>query len=100
MLTRRHQAAEACLKRCEIAAHWSDQELTLERLDYGEGLTGAAVQTAGQTFFTSKAPGHGFGIGLFLANANIERFGGSVRLTNRERGACTQVTLPLIRQSI
>ena len=55
-------------------------------LDYGEGLTAEAVQRAGQAFFTTKAPGQGFGIGLFLANANIERFGGRVRLTNREGG--------------
>lgn len=95
-----NNAADASLKQVEIEAHWTHQELHLEILDYGEGLTGEAVQRAGQAFFTSKAPGHGFGIGLFLANANIERFGGNVRLTNRERGACTQVILPLIRQSI
>jgi two-component system sensor histidine kinase RegB len=95
-----NNAADASLKQVEIEANWTDQELHLEILDYGEGLTGEAIQRAGQAFFTSKAPGHGFGIGLFLANANIERFGGSVRLTNRELGACTQVTLPLIRQSI
>jgi two-component system sensor histidine kinase RegB len=95
-----NNAADASLKHIEIEANWDQQELHLEILDYGAGLTGEAAQRAGQAFFTSKAPGKGFGIGLFLANANIERFGGSVRLTNREGGACTQVTLPLIRQSI
>jgi two-component system sensor histidine kinase RegB len=95
-----NNAADASLKKIEIEAHWDYQQLDLEILDYGAGLTGEAAQRAGQAFFTSKAPGKGFGIGLFLANANIERFGGSVRLTNREGGACTQVTLPLIRQSI
>lgn len=95
-----NNAADASLKHVEIKANWDYRELHLEILDYGTGLTGEAAQRAGQAFFTSKAPGKGFGIGLFLANANIERFGGSVRLTNREGGACTQVTLPLIRQSI
>jgi len=95
-----NNAADASLKHIEIDANWNNQELHLEILDYGEGLKGEAAQRAGQAFFTTKAPGQGFGIGLFLANANIERFGGSVRLTNRERGACTQVILPLIRQSI
>lgn len=94
-----NNAADASLKHIEIEANWNDRELHLEILDYGEGLTGEAAQRAGEAFFTSKAPGHGFGIGLFLANANIERFGGSVRLTNREGGACTKVILPLIRQS-
>lgn len=95
-----NNAADASLKHIEIEVTWNYEELHLKILDYGEGLTGEAVQRAGQPFFTSKAPGQGFGIGLFLANANIERFGGTVRLTNREGGACTQVILPLIRQSI
>ncbi|WP_025041497.1 ATP-binding protein [Nitrosospira briensis] len=95
-----NNAADASLKHIEIEVSWNYQELHLQILDYGDGLTGEAVQRAGQPFFTSKASGQGFGIGLFLANANIERFGGRVRLTNRVGGACTQVTLPLIRQSI
>ena len=94
-----NNAADASLKHIEIEVNWNHQELHLEILDYGEGLKGEAVQRAGQAFFTTKAPGQGFGIGLFLANANIERFGGRVRLTNREGGACTQVILPLIRQT-
>ncbi|HMU63525.1 MAG TPA: ATP-binding protein, partial [Nitrosomonas sp.] len=58
------------------------------------------MQHAGEAFFTSKAPGQGFGIGLFLANANIERFGGSVHLFNHpEGGACIHLTLPLLPQS-
>lgn len=95
-----NNAADASLKHIEIEVSWNYQELHLQILDDGDGLSGEAVQRAGQPFFTTKARGHGFGIGLFLANANIERFGGRVRLTNREGGACTQVILPLIRQTI
>lgn len=92
-----NNAADASLDRIEIESSWSQHELLLEILDYGKGLSEEAVQRAGQAFFTSK-PGQGLGIGLFLANANIERFGGSVRLTNREEGgASTQVRLPLIK---
>lgn len=91
-----NNAADASLENIEIKSDWDNQELRLEILDFGKGLSEETLQRAGQTFFTSK-PGHGFGIGLFLANANIERFGGSIRLTNRKRGgACTQVRLPLI----
>ncbi|HJT50325.1 MAG TPA: ATP-binding protein [Nitrosospira sp.] len=95
-----NNAADASLKHIEIEVTWDDRELHLQILDDGDGLTGEAVQRAGQAFFTTKGSGKGFGIGLFLANANIERFGGRVRLTNREGGACTQVILPLIRQTI
>ena len=91
-----NNAADASLENIEIKSDWDNKELRLEILDLGKGLSEETVQRAGQVFFTSK-PGHGFGIGLFLANATVERFGGSVRLTNRENGgACTQVRLPLI----
>lgn len=92
-----NNAADASSKRIDIKSHWDAQTLHLEIIDDGNGLSAEALQRAGEAFFSSKAPGQGFGIGLFLANANIERFGGSVRLFNLENGgACTQVVLPLI----
>ncbi len=92
-----NNAADASSKCIEIKSHWDDKILNLEIIDDGEGLSAEAMQRAGEAFFSSKKPGQGFGIGLFLANANIERFGGSVRLFNLEQGgACTQVVLPLI----
>jgi two-component system sensor histidine kinase RegB len=95
-----NNAADASLDRIEIESSWNHHELLLEILDYGKGLSEETVQRAGQAFFTSK-PSQGLGIGLFLANANIERFGGSVRLTNREGGgASTQVRLPLIKTTL
>ena len=91
-----NNAADASMERIEIKSTWTSQELLLEIIDYGKGLSEEAVQRAGQAFFTGK-PGYGLGIGLFLANANIERFGGQVTLTNREgRGARTLVRLLLI----
>ena len=100
---RLNNAADASLQHIEVEVKWDHSALHLQILDHGEGLSGEAVQRAGQAFFTPKPRGQGFGIGLFLANANIERFGGTVRLTNREGqdgGACTQVILPLIRPRI
>ncbi len=93
-----NNAADASSKCIEIKSNWDNLMLHLEIIDDGEGLSAEAMQRAGEAFFSSKTPGQGFGIGLFLANANIERFGGSVRLFNLEHGgACTQVVLPLIR---
>ncbi|SFP62390.1 two-component system, sensor histidine kinase RegB [Nitrosomonas cryotolerans] len=94
-----NNAADASSKCVDIKSNWDHQTLHLEIIDDGEGLSVEAKQHAGEAFFTSKAPGQGFGIGLFLANANIERFGGSVHLFDHENGgACIQVTLPLIGQ--
>jgi two-component system sensor histidine kinase RegB len=93
-----NNAADASSKCVDIKSSWTAQILHFEIVDDGEGLSAEAMERAGEAFFSSKKPGQqGFGIGLLLANANIERFGGSVRLFNLEQGgACTQVVLPLI----
>ncbi|MDH5552260.1 MAG: ATP-binding protein [Nitrosomonas sp.] len=96
-----NNAADASSKRVDIKSNWDNKILHLEIIDDGEGLSAETAQHAGEAFFTSKTPGQGFGIGLFLANANIERFGGSVHLFNHpDGGACTHVTLPLIEQKL
>lgn len=95
-----NNAADASVNEVKIRSQWDQNSLDLEIHDDGEGLTQEVMQHAGEAFFTSKAPGQGFGIGLFLANANIERFGGTVRLFNHpDGGACIHLTLPLIPQS-
>jgi two-component system sensor histidine kinase RegB len=83
----------------EIQLRWNDLNLVLEIHDHGPGLTPEAAARAGSAFFTTKQEGRG--LGLFLANATMERLGGSVRLTNREGGgATTEVIIPLQRLSV
>ena len=46
--------------------------------------------------FRSTTKTEGRGLGLFLANATVERMGGSVRLFNRDTGgATTELILPI-----
>jgi two-component system sensor histidine kinase RegB len=91
-----NNAADASPQQVEVAAHWSEQALELEVCDRGEGLRPDVARHTGRPFFTTKAPGQGMGLGLFLAHATLDRFGGSVRLYNREGGGvCTRLTLPL-----
>ncbi len=93
-----NNAADASVDQVNVNSDWDHDLLHLEILDDGEGLNSEVMERAGEAFFTNKGPGKGFGIGLFLANTNIERFGGSVRLFNRpEGGACTHVTLPIMQ---
>ena len=80
----------------EIRAHWNTDNFTLEIHDHGKGLSEEAELKAGSAFFTTKSEGHG--LGLFLANATLERMGGSVRLFNREQGgATTEIILPIMK---
>jgi two-component system sensor histidine kinase RegB len=69
----------------------------LEICDRGDGVSAAAASHAGEPFFTTKPPGQGLGLGLFLAQSTIKRLGGSLELFNRqEGGACTRIVLPLL----
>lgn len=87
-----------------FSAAWDSDSCRIEIFDRGPGIGGEAALRLGQAFFSSKGAAHdqagGIGIGLFLSNATIERYGGQVELFNRsdpQGGACTRVTLPLNR---
>lgn len=91
-----NNAADASPQAIEIRAGWDTANFTLEIRDQGAGLSEEAALKAGSAFFTTKKEGHG--LGLFLANATIERMGGTVRLFNREEGgAATVLTLPIAK---
>jgi two-component system sensor histidine kinase RegB len=52
--------------------------LTVE--DAGEGMAPEVLARAGEPFFTTKAPGEGMGLGLFLTRAVLEQLGGGLVL--------------------
>jgi two-component system sensor histidine kinase RegB len=89
-----NNAADASPRPIEMHARWDSSSFTLEIHDQGAGLSDEAALKAGSAFFTTKKEGRG--LGLLLANATIERMGGTVRLSNREGGgATTELTLPI-----
>jgi len=89
-----NNAADASPDEIDIETHWDADNFTLSIRDHGRGLTPEAAARAGSAFFTTKEEGRG--LGLFLANATVERMSGKVRLFNREGGgATTEITLPL-----
>lgn len=89
-------AADASPVGLALRCRWSSREGVLEILDRGRGIDATIAQRIGQAFFSTKKAGGGLGIGMFLSNATIERFGGRVELSNRpEGGACTRICLPL-----
>lgn len=87
-------AADASPQGIEFDARWTSRQLVVEIRDHGEGLTAAAQAAIGKRVFSAKPGGHG--IGLLLASAVIERFGGRVTLANQAGGGTrTRVELPL-----
>lgn len=64
--------------------------------DQGPGMPAEVLQRAGEPFFTTKSPGSGMGLGLFLARSVVERLQGSLRLESPPGGgAVATVVLPL-----
>ncbi|MFH0934116.1 MAG: ATP-binding protein [Pseudomonadota bacterium] len=94
-----NNAADASPEEMDILLNWDEDNIVLEIYDHGPGLTSEAAARAGSAHFTTKQEGRG--LGLFLANATMERMGGSVRLSNREGGgATTRVVIPLRNRPI
>jgi two-component system sensor histidine kinase RegB len=56
----------------------------------------AVLARAGEPFYTTKEPGRGMGLGLFLTRTLVERLGGELTLSS-EAGAGTRalVRLPI-----
>ena len=91
-----NNAADVSPREMELETRWTDSELTFEVRDRGPGISATVEEHAGEPFFSTKAPGEGMGLGLFLARGTIERLGGNVRLANRtDGGAVCFVQLPL-----
>lgn len=100
-------AADASPEGLEFLAQWDQSRLTINILDRGPGIDRDVAARIGEAFFSTKqssaesprgtnGTSGGLGIGFFLSNATLERFGGRVELTPREAGGtCTRVTLPL-----
>jgi two-component system sensor histidine kinase RegB len=94
MLSLCNNAADAADNVVEIELDWDANTVQIAVLDRGIGFSDPAQAKA--IFFTTKTAQGGFGMGLFLANASIERHGGSVALLAREGGgARVLVRLPV-----
>lgn len=68
---------------------------TLVITDRGPGMPEEILQRVSEPFFTTKAPGSGMGLGVFLARSVVERLGGQIRIDSQSRvGTSVTVTLP------
>ncbi len=89
-----NNAADASPGDVEIIARWTSERLQMEILDRGPGIAAALLQQAGREFFSTRR--EGAGIGLFLAHATLNRYGGGIHMENRAGGGMlTRVDLPL-----
>ena len=89
-------ALDADPHRVQLAApSQAPGEIVLTIVDRGNGMSADVVRRAGEPFFTTKDPGMGMGLGLFLTRSVVERLGGALRLVSRPgQGTTAEITLP------
>jgi two-component system sensor histidine kinase RegB len=75
-----------------IALTRRGDQLRIEVADNGIGVPEELLRRIGEPFFTTKEPGRGTGLGLYLARHVVERQGGGMTVESEE-GRGTQVTL-------
>jgi two-component system sensor histidine kinase RegB len=64
--------------------------------DHGAGMSAEALERAGEPFFSTKPPGAGLGLGLFIARSLAEQMGGRLDLESEPgRGTTAAVTIAL-----
>jgi signal transduction histidine kinase len=75
-----------------------DQAVVIEVEDNGPGMDETTRLRAIEPFFTTKEPGQGVGLGLFLCNAIVESLGGKLQIDS-EPGRGTKVSVRLRRSA-
>ncbi|MFK7734404.1 MAG: sensor histidine kinase [Pirellulaceae bacterium] len=76
----------------------TESDWKIEIQDHGEGMDVAVLARIGEPFFTTKEPGRGTGLGLYLTENVIRRLSGQLSFESEPgKGTVAQVTLPTSR---
>lgn len=79
-----------------LQASCDDEALAIIVQDEGCGIPGEILDRVCEPFFTTKEPGQGMGLGLYLTQNLFERLGGELTLRSRVgEGTVVTVRLPL-----
>ena len=86
-------AGEAVTLRVEASDGW----IRVAVFDRGRGMTPEILSRVGEPFFTTKGPGEGMGLGLFLTRALAEQLGGEFHIASRPgSGTEARIDLPAV----
>jgi two-component system sensor histidine kinase RegB len=80
--------------RARLRAMHADGTLAISVEDDGHGMPPEVLARVDEPFFTTKPPGQGFGLGVFLARSFVEQLGGALDVSSVEEVGTT-VTLRL-----
>jgi two-component system sensor histidine kinase RegB len=92
-------ALDASQECVELHAGEERQQVVFRVIDRGAGIPGDSLARVGEPFFTTKEPGKGTGLGLYVVRLIAERLGGQLTLRSAE-GWGTEAVLAVPRASI
>jgi two-component system sensor histidine kinase RegB len=87
-------ALDASTQPVELRISAESQQILFRVSDRGTGISSAALAHVGEPFFTTKDPGKGTGLGLYVVRLIAERMGGELILRSAE-GWGTEAVLSL-----
>ena len=80
----------------KVAVERLDKKWKWEIRDQGPGMSAQELSRVSEPFYTTKPPGEGMGLGVFLAKNVIRRLGGTVEFESASgEGTCVTVCLPI-----
>lgn len=86
--------------RVQLRIERTDNSLRWTITDQGSGMSADVLRRVSEPFFTTKQPGKGMGLGVFLARNVVERLGGAIEFFSQSAtgdarsGTIVTVTLP------
>ena len=92
--------ADASDRPVRVSICREDDNWQWKIIDRGPGMSPEVLQRVSEPFFTTKSPGKGMGLGVFLAKNVVRRLGGTVKYTSRRdtesasTGTTVTITLP------
>ncbi len=82
--------------KVQVEAKIEEEKVRIIVLDSGEGMSEEIIGRASDPFFTTKEPGRGIGLGLFLARNVISQLGGELVFDSKlGSGTAAVVSIPL-----
>jgi signal transduction histidine kinase len=73
----------------------NSHEVAIHISDSGSGIPAESLDTIFEPYFTTKKPGEGTGLGLFVTRKLVENLGGSISVISEPgQGTVFTITLP------
>ncbi len=83
-------------ERVLVTGRVRDDRVRISVIDKGPGMSSEVLSRISEPFFTTKPPGSGMGLGLYLTRAVVEGLGGSLRIDSAVGvGTTASLELPI-----